>query len=397
MRWIIAITICGLLAAGGTLWWRGGGAQRTIPPDRIIEARRGGIVRGVVAVGRVEPRTRVELKSKANGVIQRLLVDVADSVTRGQVLIELDQEILRARLDQMEGRVAQARGALLAAQASARRSGIEKSDPELVFAERNWERARQLYGDGLVSDDELDVVKDRHESALYRLRLLEASVEMAAAEQIAAEGRLKEYEAEAELARQELAEATIRSPIDGVVLHRYLEEGDSVSSIRSAGGNASVVMTLGDLSELYVDGEVDEVDVGAIIAEQRIRPDLHARVQIESLGGRSFRGVVTRIAPLGLEDRNGIVTFEVRIVLDNPEKLLLANMTANSLIVLEEKDDVLLVSQGALISDGSARFALVWDAATGESRRREVEVGITDGSRVEITAGLENGEKIVIP
>ena len=125
------------------------------------------------------------------------------------------------------------------------------------------------------------------------------------------------------------------------------EQASAVSSIRSAGGNATIVMTLGDLSELYVDGEVDEVDVGKIISEQRIRPDLEARVSIESFKDRIFPGRVTRIAPLGLEDRNGIVTFEVRIVLENPEKLLLANMTANSQIVLEEKTDVLLLSQGA--------------------------------------------------
>jgi HlyD family secretion protein len=180
-------------------------------------------------------------------------------------------------------------------------------------------------------------------------------------------------------------------------LHRYLEEGDSVSSIRVAGGNATTIMTLGDLSELYVDGEVDEVDVGKIISEQRIRADLVARVTVESFKERAFLGKVIRIAPLGLEDSNGIVTFEVRIVLENPEKLLLANMTANSQIVLEEKKDVLLLSQGALLTEKSARFALVYDPKTGTTTRREIGTGISDGSQVEITSGLEVGQKVLIP
>jgi HlyD family secretion protein len=182
-----------------------------------------------------------------------------------------------------------------------------------------------------------------------------------------------------------------------VVLYRYLEEGDAVSSIRVAGGTATTIMTLGDLSELYVDGEVDEVDVGRIISEQRIREDLIARVKVESFKDRQFLGRVARITPLGLEDMNGIVTFEVRITLQNPEKLLLANMTANSLIVIEERKDVLLVSQGALVRDAGQPYALIYDEASGRSERRPVKVGLSDGAQVEVLDGISTGERIVIP
>jgi HlyD family secretion protein len=106
---------------------------------------------------------------------------------------------------------------------------------------------------------------------------------------------------------------------------------------------------------------------------------------------------VARIAPLGLEDSNGIVTFEVRIILENPERLLLANMTANSQIILEEKKDVLLLSQGALITEGRSRYAMVYDPTSGIARRQEVTPGISDGREVEISSGLEPGQKVVIP
>jgi len=397
MRWILILFLALVTTGAGAYAWQSLHRPPPLSPDRLTEPRKGNIVRGVIAVGRVEPRTRIELKSKANGILRKLYVDVAEPVHVGQVLAELDREILQARVTESEGKVQGARGALESARAEVKRSEVEKSDPEIAYATRNWERAKKLHASGLASEDELDQTRDRFEKAEYRLRLLDATLEKAKAALAVATGGLKEVEAQAELARQELQEATILSTVDGVVLHRYLEEGDSVSSIRVAGGNATTIMTLGDLSELYVDGEVDEVDVGKIISQQRIRPDLVAKVAIESFKGRSFLGRVARIAPMGLEDLNGIVTFEVRIILENPEKLLLANMTANSQIILEEKKDELLLSQGALITDGKARYAIVYDPETGSSQRKEIVAGISDGSQVEIAGGLELGQKVVIP
>jgi HlyD family secretion protein len=396
MRWIALLVVLGLLCSG-FFFWRGLRRPPPIPVERITEPKLGNIIRGVIAVGRVEPRTRVELKSKANGIIRKLHVDVSEPIRAGQVLVELDREILQARVDEGEGKLKQARGALDTARSEIKRLEVESGDPEIAFAKRNWERSKLLHAEGILSDGELDLARDRYEKAEYRLKIIDSEIEAAKATLASAEGRLQEVEAQAELARQELQEATIVSPIDGVVLHRYLEEGDSVSSIRVAGGNATIIMTLGDLSELYVDGEVDEVDVGKIISEQRIRPDLTARVTIESFKGRTFLGRVARIAPLGLEDSNGIVTFEVRIILENPERLLLANMTANSQIILEEKKDVLLLSQGALITEGRSRYAMVYDPTSGIARRQEVTPGISDGREVEISSGLEPGQKVVIP
>ncbi len=398
MRWFLLIIVL-LCAVVGVYAWQWNVKPPPPPTERLVEPKKGNIVRGVIAVGRVEPRTRLELKSKANGIIRKLHVDVADPIKAGQVLVELDREILQARVDESEGKLAQARGAIDLAKADIHRIDVEKSDPDIAYATRNWERTQKLFTDGLVSEDERDQARDRFDKAQYKLRVLESQLAGANASLQTAEGKLKEIQAGAELSRQELQEATIVSPIDGIVLHRYLEEGDSVSSIRVAGGNATTIMTLGDLSELYVDGDVDEVDVGKIIAEQKIRPNLQARITVESFKGRTFLGRVARIAPLGLQDSNGITTYEVRIILDNPEKLLLANMTANSQIVLEEKKDVLLLSQGALITEGKARYATIYDPETGASRKQEVSAGISDGSQVEIAGDLvlKPGEKILIP
>ncbi len=397
MRTGILILAALALAGGAGYWWRVSTRPPPVPAERLIEPKVGNIVRGVIAVGRVEPRTRIDVKSKANGIIRKLYVDVADPVKAGQPIVELDREVLQPKVDEAEGSLQQAKGEVDSARGDLRRIEVEKSDPELAYASRNWDRAQRLFADHLVSEDERDLARDRFDKAQYRIRLLEAQAVSARAALSSAEGRVKEVQAQYELARQELLEATIISPIEGIVLHRYLEEGDSVSSIRVAGGNATTIMTLGDLSELYVDGEVDEVDAGKIISQQRIRPDLVARVSVESFKGRNFLGRVARIAPLGLEDSNGIVTFEVRIILQNPEKLLLANMTANSQIVLEEKKDVLLLTQGAVTTEREKRYVLVYDPATRRTQRKAVVAGISDGSQVEIASGLDPGEKVVIP
>lgn len=396
MRWIVVFIVVVLCVGALFIWGIGRGPER-IPAERLTEPRVGDIVRGVIAVGRVEPRTRVDVKSKANGIILKLHVDVSDNVSAGQPIAELDKDILQARVDETEGRLQQAKGELDSAKATVEKIRVEKEDPELAFATRNWERAQRLFADRIISEDERDQARDRYDKSTYRIRTLDAGLTVARATLTIANGKVREAQAQAELARQELLEATIISPIDGVVLHRYLEEGDAVSSIRVAGGNATIIMTLGDLSELYVDGEVDEVDVGKIIDQQRIRPDLTARVTVESFKDRSFTGQVSRIAPLGLEDSNGIITFEVRIILENPERLLLANMTAISQIVLEEKEHVLLLSQGALVSDEDGQFAIVYDPDTGRTERRPIVTGISDGSLVEVASGLEEGQKVLIP
>ncbi|MBI4586799.1 MAG: efflux RND transporter periplasmic adaptor subunit [Planctomycetes bacterium] len=395
-KWLFFLVVIGGLSAGAYAWYSSA-QPPPIQPERLVEPHVGDIARGVIAVGRVEPRTRVEVKSKANGIIRKFHVDVNDPVRAGQVIVELDQEILQARVAEAEGKLKQAMAALEQARAEIQRIETEKNDPELAFAEKYWQRAQNLYAEGVASEDQRDLVKERFEKAKYKIQILDAGLKLAEANLDAAGGRVKEVQAQADLARQELLEATIASPIDGVVLYRHLEEGDSVSSIRVAGGNATIIMTLGDLSELYVDGEVDEVNVGEIIDEQKIRPNLIARVSVESFKKRTFLGRVARITPLGLQDSNGIVTFEVRIVLENPEKLLLANMTANALIVLQERKNVLLLSQGAVIADGKNRYATVYDPQSGRAQRKKITVGITDGSQVEITEGLEPGAKVVIP
>ena len=132
------------------------------------------------------------------------------------------------------------------------------------------------------------------------------------------------------------------SPIDGVVLSRDSEVGDAVSSILLLGSSATLIMTLGDLNEVYVKGKVDESDVGKIYLGQP------ARITVESFKDQKFDGHVTKISPMGTEKDN-VTTFEVRVSISNEKHMLKAQMTANAEIILEEHKNVLAIPEGAVV------------------------------------------------
>src|SRR5204862_798704 len=145
-----------------------------------------------------------------------------------------------------------------------------------------------------------------------------------------------------EVARQELEESAIRAAMNGVVLSRDRELGDAVSSILVLGSQATLIMTLGDMHEVYVKGKVDESDVGKVYIDQP------ARITVESFKDRKFDGKVTMISPMGVEKDN-VTTFEVRVSISNRSGRLRAQMTANAEVILEEKKGVLAIPEGAVL------------------------------------------------
>ena len=140
---------------------------------------------------------------------------------------------------------------------------------------------------------------------------------------------------------EQLSYTTIMAPMDGVILSRDVEIGDAVSSILVLGSTATLVMTEGDINQVYVQGKVDEADIAHVYMGQP------ARIKVESFRDRVFNGKVTKIAPLGVEKDN-VTTFEVRVSIDNPGGELKANMTANAEILLDEHKGVLTVPENAV-------------------------------------------------
>ena len=363
-----------------------------IAPEKIVTAERGDIARSVVARGKIEPLSKVEVKSKANGIIQKLMVDVGDAVKEGQILAELDKEDLQAQVRGAKAALEGEQANLQAAIAAEAKARIEAANPELEFTRRDYDRAQGLFKEKIASQQQLDDARRAYEMAQNRQQLLEAAIKTTGAQVEQASAGVAVAKATLDRAEETLSYATIRSPLNGVVLLRPTEVGDAVSSILNLGSAATLIMTLGDISSVYIKGEVDEADIGKADCGQRVR------TKVESFPNESFEGVVKRISPMGKE-LNNVTTFEVRVTISNPQGKLLANMTANAEIVLEERKNVLLVQESALVydKDKKASVQLLDPGARQGWRKVPIKTGISNGQRTQVLEGLKEGNKLVLP
>jgi HlyD family secretion protein len=368
------------------------GASPDVDPARIAPVERGTIVKSVVATGKVEPITKVEIKSKANGIIKVMHVNVDSVVNEGDVLVELDKEQLLAALRGAEANLQAARASLEGAEAQLQKNIVEAEGPDAAFARRAYDRATSLFGQSLIAQSVLDdahsavdVAENRKRAAYSQLAISEAKVTEARAQ-------VAQAKAAAERAAEDVANATIRAPIRGTVLTRDIELGSPVSSILNLGANATLVMTVGDIDQVFVRGKVDEADIG------HVRLGQPARIRVETFKDKTFNGKVTQISPMGVEKDN-VTNFEVRVSIDNPGKELKANMTANAEIVLEEHAGTLIVPESAITYDAQKNAfvdVLTPGAKTGR-RKVPVKIGVSNGTRIQILDGLNQSDKVILP
>jgi HlyD family secretion protein len=368
------------------------GAASTIDPSKLATVERGTMLRSVVATGKVEPITKVEIKSKANGIIERLNADVDQIVQSGAVLAELDKENLNARVREARANLQAAQAAGEAAVAQLKKNEIEAESPDVEFARRNHARATQLFDQKLVAQNQLDDASSALEQAQNRERAARSQLLVARARVAEAEANVAQARANVERAEEELANATIKAPIRATVLTRDVEIGSPVSSILNLGANATLVMTLGDIEKVFVRGKVDEADIGSVRLGQT------AKITTETFRDKVFHGRVTQISPIGVEKDN-VTTFEVEVSIDNPGQELKANMTANAEIVLEEHADSLLLPEAAVTYDDKRNaFVELADPGAKNGRRKvPVKVGVGNGTRVQVLGGVKTGDKVVLP
>jgi HlyD family secretion protein len=387
--WLSAVVI--LLVGGGVGMSLAFRSNPTIDPAKLSMVEGGDIARSVVATGKIEPLAKVEVKSKASGIVKRLHVDYGDFVERGQVLAELDREELEARVREQRAALMAAEASLQSAQATLERNIVEAESPEIAFLKSNVDRSHELFEQKLLSRSALEEAERFYQMALNKQAMAQRNVGVSKAEVAKARAMVAQFQATLERAEEDLRHSTIVSPMDGLVLSRDVEVGDAVSSILLVGSQATLVMTLGDVSDVYVLGKVDEADIGKVYIGQR------ARIVVESFKDRKYEGKVTKISPLGVEKEN-VTTFEVRVSIANPGGELKANMSANAEIILEEKLGVPLVPEAAVIyEDGQETFVEIPDATSSTGKKRvAVELGISNGVKTELLAGLKEGDKVIL-
>lgn len=380
---LVVVVVVGLMAAT-----RGG---PRIDPSKLGKVERGDLAKSVVATGKIEPITNVEVKSKASGIVQKLLVDYGDTVKKGQVLAELDKQQILAQVNQQKASLEAAEAAARAADADLQHAKYDAEGPDVPLLKRAYERAQQMARDGVVSPSALDDAQKNYEMAVNRQELGKANVVSAAAKVKQAQAQVSQARAELAEKEEEYRNSTIVAPIDGTVLSRDVEVGDAVSSILVLGSSATLVMNLGDTRQVYVKGKVDESDIGKVYLGQP------ARIKVESYKDKMFGGKVTKISPMGVEKDN-VTTFEVRVSIDNAKGELKSQMTANAEIILEEHKGILMLPEAALLYDKDRKASVeVPDPAAKDGKKKiEVAVGISNGSKTELLSGLKEGQQVVL-
>jgi HlyD family secretion protein len=380
---VLALVVTGVLIASSS--------GTKIDPSKLAKVEKGDLAKSVVATGKIEPITKVEIKSKASGIVKKLYVDYGDKVKKGQTLAELDKEEIQARVAQARAQLEASSASLNGTHADLERAKVDAEGPDVPLLKRAYVRAQGMAKEGVVSASALDDAQKNYEMSLNKQNVSKAQLQVLQAKIGQAQGQVAQDRANLKQLEEQLGYTTIESPIDGIILSRDVEIGDAVSSILVLGSSATLVMTLGDTSEVYVKGKVDESDIGKVYLGQP------ARIKVESFKDKTFTGKVTKISPMGVEKDN-VTTFEVRVSINNPEGVLKAMMTANAEIILEEHKGVLQIPEGSIIYDKDKKASVeVPDPKAKEGKRKlAVNIGISNGAKTELLQGLKEGDQVVL-
>jgi HlyD family secretion protein len=309
--WLLpAIVLLALLAAGSWYYSRRGEAQAAAYRTEAVE--RGEIRTAISATGTLAATATVDVGTQVSGTLQSVEVDFNDTVKAGQVIARLDPSTLQARLDQATAALASAQASLGEAQANARN------------AEADYARKSELAQKQLVARSDADAARAARDSARARIASAQAQV--------------RQQQANVSSARLDIEKSVIRSPVDGVVLERTVEPGQTVAASLQT---PTLFKIAGDLSKMEIVLAIDEADIG------QVKPGQQARFTVDAFPERNFQGRVTQLR-LAATNTNNVITYPVVVAVDNPGQVLLPGMTANAEIEISRKDDALTVPNSAL-------------------------------------------------
>lgn len=417
-KFIIIIIILAL--AGGTAayvlrsnGWIG--ASKTAAQDEAskkIKVERGNIDLKVSTTGRVTSNLDVEIKSKASGQIIRLPFDISDQVTSGALLTELDPidenrnvALRQVALTSARAKFAQSLEQLKIAQINLD-TGTSSAQAELSAtrirdrdAQMKLARAEQLFQKSLVSKEELDTARTDAANAANTLKqaevknsetmILPRTLEMRKQDIMLQQASVKQAEVDLENAEQRLTETKIYASMNGVISARTVQSGQIIASGISNVGGGTTLMILSDMSKIFINATIDEVDIGKVKLGQT------AIITADAFPGKRFRGQIVRIATKGVNSNN-VVTFEVKILIqDENSGLLKPEMTANVEIQADRREDVVLLPN-EVVQYGRGGYYVEIYTDDKNTTRTPVKTGLTDGLNTEITEGIAEGQNVAL-
>lgn len=331
-----------------------GEAKGDAPEFKKFEVERGTFEVVVSANGVVKPIDRVEIKSKASGRIEELPVEEGDFVKKGDLVARLDQTDVRAEVEQAQ-------------------ADLEIAQAELKQAQHTFDRREQLFQKGLVSAEERDQIE---------LTLAQAK------------GKLVRARTALAQAQERLSETTVRAPISGIILQKYVEEGQIIASGISNVSGGTAIADIADMHSVFIEAGIDEIDVG------KVRIGQPATVVAEAYPLTSFSGKIIRIAPEARVEQN-VTLFDVIIEVENEMGKLKSGMNANVEITIVKEENVLLAPTMALKPAGgpgakpNMRQTLLKKG--DKFVPHMVEVGLSNFRNTIIVSGLQEGDVLGVP
>lgn len=426
-RWAWAI---GLLIAVGVIVevWRVH-SQNAISYDTVA-VERGQVQASITATGTLNAVVDVQVGSQVSGNIKALYADFNTKVKKGQVVAEIDPQVFQTQVDQAQAALKSLQSGVLTARAMVQKaqadstgtvsneksveSAMAKDRANALNAANQWQRSDALFTQGIVSRQDHDLAKANVDAAEAQVAADQSQIEtskqtiessadqirVTQAERSSAQDQEQQARAVLEQAKVNLAHTLITAPVDGTVIARRMDVGQTVAaSLQSP----TIFEIAQDLTQMQLDTNVDESDVGSIRAGQS------ATFTVDAYPGTTFRGQVTavRLAPINTQN---VVTYDVVIAVSNPDLKLFPGMTANARILTTKLDDVLKVPNSVLRLHPSAdvltKLGLppsqpgkqeIYALAGGKLKVIPVALGISDGKSTAVTTGdLQAGEQIVV-
>ena len=359
MKKIVTIIIIIAVIVGAFFFFRSG--DKKVITYETVELKKGSINNTVTATGTIEPITKVDVGTQVSGTISHIYADYNSVVKKGQLLAELDRKLLEAEL-------------------RSEMANLKSSKSEFEYQDKNFKRLRKLHEKNLISETE-------YEEALYLYEKAQQAYEKAQATLVKAQSNL-DY-------------ATIYSPIDGVVLSREVEEGQTVA----ASFETPTMFTIAnDLRKMQVIANVDEADIGQVLEGQRVT------FTVDAFPDDTFEGDVTQVR-LNPTTESNVVTYEVVIDAPNPELKLKPGLTANITVYTMEKNDILLAPLKAFrftpetdpanpqtpqVPQAGRGEKVVWLQTAEGIVPKVIKVGVSDGIYTEVKEGIQEGSRLIV-
>ncbi len=337
---IIALLLLAAIAAGGGWLWF---SSRTSAGDtkyRTTKVERGPIQAVVVASGTLNAVTTVQVGSQISGQVQEIFADFNTQVKKDQVIARIDPQTFELRVNQARADVDSAKSAVAVATSAlaAQKAELGRIRVNLADAERDYNRKKMLVEKNFISPAELDKVRTLFEATREQLKAGEAQLEVSSSQIASAQATVKQREALLKQAQVDLERTIIRAPVNGTVILRNIDAGQTVA----ASLQAPVLFTIAqDLRDMQVEAAIDEADVG------RLRVGQIANFTVDAFPRRNFSGEIRQIRKSPVNVQN-VISYTVVIGAANPDQSLLPGMTANVRVVVDSRDNVLKVANAAL-------------------------------------------------